>query len=944
MSLLMTSIDQLLLDSTYLDKLYREYQRDQSAVEPQFAQLFAEFDREDRVVEPAFVRHAARLPEHFPKESLATGIQIYSLVQTFREFGHLISDIDPLGLAERSHPFLDLNQFGFSEEDMDSTVSCAGFRGLSSGTVREHIDVLHETYCGPVGVEYMDVVDKEERDWLQAHMEPARNRPLYASARRHLIAKSLIEADTFEESLHKMYTGAKRFSLEGGTSLIPLLQTLINEGSESGVSQMVLGMAHRGRLNVLANVMQKPLSHMLAEFEGRPLAAELHGYGDVKYHMGYSGDYVSPKGKTVHLSLAFNPSHLETVNPVVEGIVRAKQGLLNDQDRTQVVPILIHGDAAFVGQGVVAETLMLAGLEGYTTGGTIHIITNNQVGFTADPSESRSTRYASDLAASARAPVFHVNADHPEVVAFVAQLAMRYRQKFGSDIVIDLICFRRYGHNELDDASFTQPLMAKRIATHEAVSKLYTDRLLKANHITEAEVEAMHEEAQTAMLKAREEARKMKTQISQRLGGVWKGIQVAGSDWTADTRVKEEVLKSIAQTFITVPDDFGWHKRLLTMMRRRTTSIVEDKPMDWGTAEALSFGTILLEGTNIRLSGQDSGRGTFGHRHAIYRDQNTGARYEPLNHLGGEQGNFEIINSPLSEEAVLGFEYGYSSADPWSLVIWEAQFGDFVNGAQVIIDQLIASAEYKWGRMTGLVMLLPHGYEGQGPEHSSARVERFLELCAERNMQVCNLTTPAQYFHALRRQMHRDFRKPLVIMSPKSLLRHPEAVSTIDELVNGTFQTAIDDADVKDKKKVTRVLMCSGKVYYLLRAAKIERDRDDIALVRIEQLYPFPIHTTRNIMANYPNMKSLSWVQEEPRNMGAWRHLRHRFNTCAPKGINVDYIGRDSRAVPATGVPEVHRREEDDLVKGAMGADPENYVVRRIEKKRRSGAVQVESD
>ena len=932
----MASIDHLLLDPTFLDQLYREYQRDQTSVDPQFAQLFQELDQEDRASGQSFAEHPAGIPDNLPKESLAPGIQIYSLVQTYREFGHLIADIDPLGLVQREHPFLELSQFGLSEADLDTVVSCEGFCGLASGSVREHISVLQETYCGPVGVEYMDAVDKPQRDWLQAAMEPSRNRPVYATARRQKIAKNLIMADTFEQSLHKMYTGAKRFSLEGGTTLITMLQTLIEEGAGSGVTQMVLGMAHRGRLNVLANVMQKPLTHMLAEFEGRPIASELQGYGDVKYHMGYSADYLSPSGNTVHLSMAFNPSHLETVNPVVAGIVRAKQDLENDASRTQVVPILIHGDAAFAGQGVVAETLMLAGLDGYSTGGTVHIIVNNQVGFTANPEESRSTRYASDIALSARAPVFHVNADHPEVVAFIAQLALRYRQKFASDIVIDLVCYRRYGHNELDDASFTQPMMAKRIAAIQPVSKLYADRLLLDKHVTEAEVSVMQQEAKAAMLKAREEARQMKALESQLLGGVWKGLKVAGADWTADTTVERKTLEQVGRTFTRVPDGWNWHQRLLGMMRRRTTSTLQDEPLDWGTGEALAFGSLLLEGTNIRLSGQDSGRGTFGHRHAVYSDQENGARYVPLSNLGdcpdgSKQGRFEVINSPLSEEAVLGFEYGYSCADPWSLVIWEAQFGDFVNGAQVIIDQLVASAEYKWGRMTGLVMLLPHGYEGQGPEHSSARLERFLELCAERNMQVCNFTTPAQYFHALRRQMHRDFRKPLIVMSPKSLLRHPEATSDMSELSSGTFQTAIDDVDVTDKSKIKRILMCSGKIYYALRAAKRAENRDDIGIVRIEQLYPFPLKTLKPLLAKYKNVEQVSWVQEEPRNMGAWRNLHHHFKVIAPKGLFVDYIGRDSRAVPATGVPAVHKREEQAIIRAAIDDSREGNVVRRLE-------------
>lgn len=932
----MAAIDHLLAEPAYLDQLYRQYQRDRGSVDPQFAELFAEFDRESRVDAPVFVHQEAGIPDNLPKESLTPGIQIYSLVQTYREFGHLIADIDPLGLAERTHPFLDLTQFGFTEDDLETTVSCKGYLGLESGTLREHIDVLHETYCGPIGVEYMDVVDKPQRDWLQAYMEPARNRPIYAAARRREIARNLIVADTFEESLHTMYTGAKRFSLEGATTLITLLQTLIEEGAAGGVEQMVLGMAHRGRLNVLANVMNKPLQDMLAEFEGRPLASELQGYGDVKYHMGYSSDYTHTSGNSMHLSMAFNPSHLETVNPVVNGIVRAKQDILDDNERTRVMPVLIHGDAAFVGQGVVAETLVLAGLAGYTTGGTIHVLVNNQVGFTANPEESRSTHYASDIAMSARAPVFHVNADHPEAVAFVAQLALRYRQRFGSDIVVDLVCFRRHGHNELDDASFTQPIMAARIAKHESASKLYAERLVKADHISAKEIDDMRDTAKNAMLNAREDARKMETQVSQRLGGIWKGLRSAGPDWTANTTVAHAALESVAHSITQVPEGWNWHQRLLRIMRTRANAVLDDKPLDWGTGEALAFGSLLLEGTHIRLSGQDSGRGTFSHRHSVYRDMEKGTRYEPLNHIVEDQGYYEVINSPLSEEAVLGFEYGYSSANPWTLVIWEAQFGDFVNGAQVIIDQLIASAEYKWGRMSGLVMLLPHGYEGQGPEHSSARLERFLELCAERNMQVCNLTTPAQYFHALRRQMHRDFRKPLIIMSPKSLLRHPEATSSVAEMSEGTFQTAIDDADVESPEEITHLVLCSGKIFYPLRKARREGNIDDAALVRVEQLYPFPLITIRSILSRYPNLKRVSWVQEEPRNMGSWRNLCHHMRGVVPEGIKVDYVGRDSRAVPATGVPSVHKREEASIIRMAFEQGPGDRIVKRQKKRKRT--------
>lgn len=929
----MADLEHLLLDPTYLEQLYREYQRDPSAVDPQWRHFFAEFDRSDREQHPSaappMATPSGRIPENFPQESSAPGIQIYSLVQTYREFGHLIANIDPLGRSERAHDFLDLQQFGFTKEDMDAAVECKGFRGLEHGTVRDFLKVLRETYCGPIGIEYMDVVDKPQRDWLQAHMEPTRNRPRFPPERRRAIARNLIAADTFEESLHTMYTGAKRFSLEGGTTLITLLQGLVEEAARSGVKQMVLGMAHRGRLNVLANVMRKPVRYILAEFEGRPLSSELQGYGDVKYHLGYSSDYQHENGNSVHLSMAFNPSHLETVNPVVAGIVRAKQALHGDSARKQGIPVLIHGDAAFAGQGVVAETLLLGGLDGYNVGGTIHVIVNNQIGFTTDPSESRSTRYASDIAMSSRAPVIHVNADHPEAVAFVAQLAMAYRQRFGSDIVIDLVCFRRHGHNEMDDASFTQPVMARLIAQHPAVSKLYAERLVKGGFATPEQVTSMVQEAKDHMASEREKARKMEMQVTQRLGGVWKGLRPAGANWGASTGVARRRLERIAQAIIAVPEGFQWHQRLERMMKKRADSVLDDQVLDWGTGEALAFGSLLLEGTRVRLSGQDSARGTFGHRHAVYRDFQTGTKYTPLCHLDKDQGVFEVVNSPLSEEAVLGFEYGYSSADPWSLVLWEAQFGDFVNGAQVIIDQLIASAEYKWGRMSGIVLLLPHGYEGQGPEHSSARLERFLELCAERNMQVCNLTTPAQYFHVLRRQMHRDFRKPLIIMSPKSLLRHPAATSAVADFAEGRFQTVIDDTCAPDPREVSRALLCSGKIYYALRDACAERERSDIAIIRIEQLYPYPLEQVRGFLTGYPKLRRATWVQEEPRNMGAWRNLRHQFLASCPDGVSLDYVGRDSRAVPATGVFSIHKREEAEIIEAAFDDEKQDHAIKR---------------
>jgi len=928
----MSSIDVLLQSPAFFDAAYEAYRRDPASLPPDLAECFRALERggipADRA--PAFLTEDGGLPEGIARDQFAPGIQIYDLVHTYRQFGHMAADIDPLGQSPRSHPSLELAQFGLSEADLDEVVSCEGFRGADRATVREILAILQETYSGPIGVEYMDVADKSQRDWLQERMEPTRNRPRLSNERKLDLLRDLVRADTFEEQLHRMYPGAKRFSLEGGTTLVTLLNTLVDQAAADGVEQVVLGMAHRGRLNVLANVLGKPLEYILAEFEGRPLPAEVQGYGDVKYHMGYSNDLVRG-GQRVHLSLAFNPSHLEVVAPVVEGIVRAKQSNLGDRERRRVVPVIVHGDAAFAGQGVVAETLLLGGLTGYTTGGTVHIIVNNQVGFTTSPDEARCTRYASDLAQSVHAPVFHVNADHPEAVYVIAELALAWRQTFHTDLVIDLVCFRRHGHNELDDASFTQPVMSRLIEGHPAVSRIYGQKLVRSGVLGEVDLQAMVDQVRGALISARETARAMSTQVSQRLGGRWQGLKAAGADWSVDTRVERAQLERIARALTAVPDGFRWHPRLQRLMEARAQMVLADQPIDWGCAESLAIGSLLIEKHAVRLSGQDSERGTFGHRHAVYRDHQDGTRFVPLDHIAPDQARFEVMNSPLSEEAVLAFEYGYSSADPWTLAIWEAQFGDFANGAQTVIDQLIASAEYKWGRMCGLVLLLPHGYEGQGPEHSSARLERFLELCAEDNMQVVNLSTPAQLFHCLRQQIRRDFRKPLVVMSPKSLLRHPLAVSRTDELTAGSFQRLIDDAGVAhgDRERVRRVLLCSGRIYYRLLEEREQRGLApvDAPILRLEQLYPFPSGELRAALAGYPALERLVWVQEEPRNMGAWRNLLHRLQASLPPRVLLDYAGRPSRAVAATGSFEVHQQEERDLLAAAMtGAGAEAHA------------------
>ena len=933
----MPSLDAILrANPEYVDSLYRRWLEDPASVDPTWGLFFAGYElgggngggngaaaavdrRAGANREPIVLTERGAVPEGVEGAELAPALRAYDLVYTYRTYGHLIADLDPLGGGAREHPLLELSEFGFTEEDLDHEVRCSTYRDLQEGTLAEFLESLRETYCGTIGVEYMEVTEKEQRDWLQEQMEPVRNHPRLDPEQKREILRHLIAADTFEETIHRRYPGAKRFSLEGGTTLVPMLQTMVSRASEMGAAEIVMGMAHRGRLNVLAHVLGKPYTHILAEFEGRPPAPEIAGYGDVKYHLGFSRD-VAFDGRKLHLSLAFNPSHLEAVNPVVEGIVRGKQAYFHDDSRERAIPLLMHGDAAFAGQGVVTETLMLAGLEAYETGGTVHVIINNQIGFTTDPEEGRSTRYASDIAKVVQAPVFHVNGDDAEAVAHVARIAIEYRQRFHRDVFIDLVCYRRYGHNELDDPSFMHPEMYKRIAEHPSNSEVYARRLIEESTIAEDEVAAMREAAKGEIEQAHGEARQLEKQPYVSVTGVWEGLAFGWNDDPVETAVPRETLERIARALTTVPEGFSWHKRLERLMAERAAMVLEDGDIDWGCGEALAIGSLLLDGTRVRLAGQDTIRGTFSHRHAMYTDQATGEGYVPLNHLGEEQGTFHVINSPLSENAALGFEYGYSAADPWTLVMWEAQFGDFVNGAQVVIDQFLASGEYKWRRMSGLTLLLPHGYEGQGPEHSSARLERFLELCAERNMQVCALTTPAQLFHCLRRQMMRNFRKPLVLMTPKSLLRHKLAVSRVVDFTDGGFLPLIDDVSIEDREGIRKLLLCAGKVYYTLLEARRERGIDDVGIVRIEQLYPFPEKELRSALAGYPGLERVIWVQEEPENMGAWRNVRHRLEECISQAVPLEYAGRPEAASPATGSHHVHDEEEAALVEAALGS------------------------
>ncbi|HUI26122.1 MAG TPA: 2-oxoglutarate dehydrogenase E1 component [Candidatus Kryptonia bacterium] len=896
----------------YVEDLYRRYLADPGSVDAQWALFFAGF-------ELARSNGASPAKLATPVEAHGPGTSVFDLIHSYRELGHLIANLDPLGHSPRQHALLDPAEIGVEESDLDRVVDCSRFRGLTTATVRELIAALHATYCESLGVEYMEIADKEQRDWLKERMEPCRNRPALSVEQRKRVLTKLIEAEDFERFLQMKYPTVKRFSLEGGESLIPLLDVMVEDAADLGVEEMVLGMAHRGRLNVLANMLRKPYEMIFAEFEGTFLPKDVQGDGDVKYHLGYSRDHTTRNGHKIHLSLTSNPSHLEVVNPVVEGIVRAKQNYLGDAQRARVVPVQIHGDAAFTGEGIVPETLALSELAAFRTGGTIHIIINNQIGFTTSPSDFRFTRYPSDVAKMIQAPVFHVNGDDPEAAVQAARLAITFRQRFKIDVIIDLVCYRRHGHNEVDDPAFTQPVMYREIEHHPTTRRLYAEQIVRQGVASTDEVAHMTADFREIMDDALTYSRDfLPRQQVFALGGMWKGLQWAGADWSARTAVPAEVLEHIAAAFTRTPAGFAWHPKASRLMAERVQMLAPDGRIDWGCAEALAIGSLLLEGTGVRLSGQDSGRGTFSHRHAVLRDVQSNQPFVPLDHIATNQGRFEIVDTMLSEAAVLGFEYGMSSASPHVLVMWEAQFGDFANMAQVIIDQFIASGESKWQRMNGLVLLLPHGYEGQGPEHSSARLERFLQLCAEDNWQVCNLTTPAQYFHALRRQIHRPFRKPLIVMTPKSLLRHKLAVSTLSEFTDGSFQTVIGDTEPLARERVQRVLLCSGKVYYSLLTGRAERGADSVAIIRVEQLYPFPGTEVTGLLAQYPNARDIRWVQEEPRNMGGWRFIESRLRPLLHAGHTLGYVGRDEAASPATGSYKLHTKEEAEFVNQAL--------------------------
>jgi 2-oxoglutarate dehydrogenase E1 component len=842
------------------------------------------------------------------KEELEKQARVLQLIRAYRVRGHLVADLDPLDSKRAPHEELDPASYGLTLWDLDREFITNGLSGRARATLREILDVLRETYCGSVGVEYMFIQEPERRHWLQERMESCRNRAALAPAERRRVLEKLVAAESFERFLHAKYVGHKRFSLEGCEALVPLLDRLLTDAAREGVREVVIGMAHRGRLNVLANTIGKPLSRIFAEFEGDVDPDSVQGSGDVKYHLGASGVHMGPGGEAVTVSVAPNPSHLEAVDPVVEGIVRAKQDASGDAERKRFLPVLLHGDAAFAGQGVVAETLNLGGLEGYTTGGTIHVVINNQIGFTTLPHDARSSTYCTDVARMVQAPILHVNGDDAEAVVHCAALAYEYRQRFKRDVVIDMVGYRRWGHNEGDEPAYTQPLMYAKIKRQPSVASLYGDALLRAGAVGREELDALWAAKKAQMQRVEQEdappAPRPTPLVPQ---------PVDAAAMRARLRVALKALGS-------VPEGFELHPKLAPFVRRRAELLEGKGEVDWATAESLAFGTLLLEGISLRLSGQDVGRGTFSQRHAVLYDVKTSKEYVPLNSIAPPPARLEVHDSLLSEAAVLGFEFGYSVAEHRAVTLWEAQFGDFANGAQVIIDQFLSGTEQKWAQPSGLVLLLPHGYEGQGPEHSSARIERFLTLCAEENLEVCYPSTPASYFHLLRRHARTTREKPLVVMTPKSLLRHPRCVSSLERLAEGGFEEVLDDR-AAEPGRTRRVTLVSGKLYYELLKSREDAKADHVALVRLEQLYPFPADALARVLSRYPAAE-LVWAQEEPRNMGAWRFVRERFldgEVAGTPGRPLAYAGRPPSASPATGSHRIHVREQEELVRAALG-------------------------
>jgi 2-oxoglutarate dehydrogenase E1 component len=907
-----------------MDELYARWKASPSSVEPRWQAFFEGFElalESGPVIAPsasatAANRNMADFDEYARKQARFSGA-----VYAYRSIGHTQAHIDPLSDAPAPNPRLSLQRLGFDEADLDTEFDTGNYLGGRKMTVRELIARMQETYCGTMGVEYLHIQETPRRRWLQAQMEPCLNRPDFPREKTLHILDRIIQGETFEKFLHTRYVGQKRFGLEGGETLIAALDSVVELGPQLGVEEIAIAMAHRGRLNVLANILGKSYEYIFHEFSADYIPNTIHGDGDVKYHLGFDSIVRNTRGESMIVMLAANPSHLEAVNSVVEGRVRARQRILGDTvKRRRVLPLLIHGDAAFAGQGVVAEVLNFSQLKGYTTGGTLHFVINNQIGFTTDPSEARSSRYCTDVAKMIEAPIFHVNGDDPLAVVRAMELALRYRQEFSSDVVVDMYCYRRHGHNEADEPAFTQPTLYKKIEAHPIVSDVFAKSLLASGAISEADEKSLREKHQAILDRAFQNERKEEGECPvdprRKFLGSNAVYQPPFSFAPVITCVNRDRLDHIARALTHVPESFRANPKIIRQLAAKREAYDKNTGIDWAFAESLAWGSLLLEGTPVRLSGQDVARGTFSQRHAVLFDTETREPYIPLMHMDGRQALLCIHNSLLSEAGVLGFDYGYSVAYPQMLCMWEAQFGDFANGAQVLIDQFIVSSESKWQRISGLVMLLPHGYEGQGPEHSHARVERYLQMCAEDNIQVCNLTTPAQYFHALRRQMKRNFKKPLILMAPKSLLRHKECVSSVQELTEGEFHTVISDAAAGGKPE--RVIFCSGKVYYdLLDYRRTHPGFADVPIVRIEQLYPLDSEAIRKLMdETCIGVKRLVWCQEEPRNMGPYNYIWPRLEELT--GMRPVYAGRKESASPAVGALSLHKKEQAALVEGAF--------------------------
>ena len=923
-------------NAAFVEDLYERFLADPDGVPPQWRAYFRGLGGADdgAVADVAHgpIRAALEQRARAPRlggpppaaadQSAKQGL-VSRMLQVYANRGHLVARIDPLGLLERETPrVLELDYFGLGEADLDTEF----FTGSRSGaipsrmTLHDMLAQLRHIYCGRIGAEFAHVSATDERLWLQDTFQEGRLTHRFSVEERRNILWQLTAAEGLERYLHTKYVGQKRFSLEGADSLMPMLDDLVQYGGGHGVEECILAMAHRGRLNVLVNLLGKAPSELFTEFEGGYDLAHLRGSGDVKYHKGFSADLRTPGGN-MHVALAFNPSHLEVVNPVVEGSVRARQERRGDALGETVLPVLIHGDAAFAGQGVVMETLQLSQARSFSTGGSVHLIINNQVGFTtSDPRDARSTLYCSDVAKMIEAPIFHVNGDDPEACVFVTRLAFDYRRRFHKDVVVDLVCYRRHGHNEADEPAATQPVMYQAIRKHPTTRALYARLLTEEGTLKVGEAEALVEDYRKGLDEGAPQARAALGLIGNKHTVDWSRYLAADPLEYVATGVERERLDELGARLVAVPADIELQPRVARIYEERAKMLSGAAPLDWGAAETLAYATLVDQGFAVRLTGQDSARGTFFHRHAVLHDQRSDRTYTPLEHLSARQAPFRITDSVLSEEAVMGFEYGYATATPETLVIWEGQFGDFANGAQVIIDQFISSGEAKWGRVCAITLLLPHGYEGQGPEHSSARLERYLQLCAESNMQVCVPSTPAQVFHLLRRQMLRALRKPLIVMSPKSLLRHKLAVSELAEFTHGAFQSLIDEVDAIDPERVRRLVLCSGKVYYDLLEQRRADKLADVAIVRIEQLYPFPAEEYEAALRRYPNAHEIVWCQEEPQNQGAWYQIRHRLQANLTHLDVLLYAGRVGAAAPATGIHELHQRQQQTLVRTALEA------------------------